>query len=299
MIRLTSIVVVLFLSTACVGKGKYNDAVAEMEEIRAQAAKDNAQAAAIESDQNAQIHALEREKSEVDSQLADANKALEEAYTNLAMKAVEAGQLASNVAEMEEALLELEMRRARSEANLQSYRDLVGKFQDMIDAGTLKVKVIDGRMIVELATDILFPPGAASLSKEGKGAVSEVAQVLASIPDRQYQIAGHTDNVPIASERFPSNWHLGSARAIAVTKLLIKSGLGADRVSAASFAENRPVDTNRTREGKANNRRIEIVMVPDLSTLPGYDELKRLSAHGDDVGEEFDMEGGGLGGRPE
>ena len=282
MIRITTITIALALSTACVGKGKYNAALAETEEVRAQLARDNANAATMETEKNAQIRVLEREKSDVKAELAHAEKALQEAYTNLANKVVEAGQLAADVKEMEEALRELEVRRARSEANLQSYRDLVLRFQDMINAGTLKVKVIDGRLIVELATDILFPPGAANLSTEGKAAIAEVAQVLASIPDREYQIAGHTDNVPISSERFPSNWFLGSARAIAVTELLVKSGLGPERVSAASFAEHRPVDTNRTREGKANNRRIEIIMVPDLSTLPGYDELKRLSALGED-----------------
>ncbi len=297
MIRLTSISIALLLSTACVGKGKYEAALMDAEGVRAELADANAAAAAMESDKNAKIHSLQKEKADAYTELANVNTALEEAYTNLARKVAEAGALKSDVKEMEEALKELEMRRARSEANLQSYRDLVQRFQDMIDAGTLKVKVIDGRMIVELATDILFPPGAASLSKDGKTAIAEVADVLASIPNREYQIAGHTDNDPIATEQFPSNWHLGSARAIAVTNLLIKSGLGAERVSAASFADNRPVDTNRTREGKANNRRIEIVMVPDLSTLPGYDELKRLSAKGED--EEFDMEGGGLGGMPD
>ena len=160
---------------------------------------------------------------------------------------------------------------------MQSFRDLVSRFQAMIDAGTLKVKVIDGRMVVELATDILFPPGSASLSNDGKAAIAEVAAVLASIPDREYQVAGHTDSAPIRTERFPSNWHLGSARAIAVTDLLIGSGLDATRVSAASYAEHRPVDTNRTKEGKAANRRIEITIQPDLSVMPGYDELKQLS----------------------
>jgi chemotaxis protein MotB len=168
------------------------------------------------------------------------------------------------------------MRRARTEQALAGYRDLVGRFQAMIDAGTLKVKVLHGRLMVELATDILFPPGKATLSKEGKAAITEVAQVLNDIPGRDYQVGGHTDNVPIATERFPSNWHLGAARAIAVSKLLVSAGLAPVRVSAASYSDSRPVDTNRTSEGKANNRRIEIAIVPDLSMMPGYAELEQL-----------------------
>jgi chemotaxis protein MotB len=102
--------------------------------------------------------------------------------------------------------------------------------------------------------------------------------VLASIPGRDFQVAGHTDNDPIATEKFPSNWDLGAARSITVTRLLVDSGLPADRVSASSYADTVPVVANDTAEGKAANRRIEIVVVPDLSLMPGYDELQRLAS---------------------
>ena len=71
----------------------------------------------------------------------------------------------------------------------------------MIDAGTLQVKVVDGRMVVALATDILFAAGSATLSADGQSAVEQVASVLAGIPDRNYQVAGHTDDRPIANEK--------------------------------------------------------------------------------------------------
>ena len=133
-------------------------------------------------------------------------------------------------------------------------------------------------MVVVLATDILFASGSASLSKDGKAAIGEVGQVLASIPKRSFQVEGHTDNVPIASAQYPSNWELAAARAITVLKSMVESGLPGERISAASFGDTRPVASNDSKETKAQNRRIEIIIVPDLSQLPGFEELKALDA---------------------
>ena len=267
---------VIALSTGCVGKQKYDDALASGASCQAELKACNDARDDLKADlsgRNARIKTLEHE-------LTATKNSLDELTSQLAGKIAEAGQLQSSIEDMQEALRELEMRRQQSEAAMASYRDLVKRFQAMIDAGTLKVKVLDGRLVVELATDILFPPGSASLSKDGKQAIKEVAEVLASIPDREYQVAGHTDNDAISTEQFPSNWYLGSARAIEVVNVLSKNGLDGTRVSAASFAEHRPVDTNRTKEGKASNRRIEIVIVPDMSMMPGFDELKRLAEGG-------------------
>lgn len=262
--RVPPMLVVAFLAfaVACVPKKKHDALVAEMQ-------------GRID-DQSAQITSLSGELSTTRTELGTATGSLEEANRQLASKMAEAGQLAQNVATMEAALAELNRQKALADATMRQYQDLLARFKSMIDAGTLKVKVIDGRMVVELATDVLFPPGSAALSKEGQTAISDVAKVLASIPDREFQVAGHTDDRPIRSQQFPSNWYLGSARAIAVVDVLTKGGLAADRVSAASFAEYQPADTNRTPEGRTANRRIEIVVVPDLSTLPGYEELQKL-----------------------
>ena len=132
-------------------------------------------------------------------------------------------------------------------------------------------------MVVQLATDILFASGSAELSEDGSAALSEVAGILASIPDRRYQIEGHTDNVPIQNAQYPSNWELASGRSIVVLKAMLAAGLDADRVSASSFADTHPVSSNDTTAGRAANRRIEIVVVPDLSQLPGFDELQAVS----------------------
>jgi hypothetical protein len=132
-------------------------------------------------------------------------------------------------------------------------------------------------MVVSMGSDVLFPSGSAKLSPAGLEAIKEVTAQLQSIKGKAYQIEGHTDNLPIATAVFPSNWELASARALTVTKAMIDAGMPPQRVSAASFGDTHPIQANDTQEGRAANRRIAIVVVPDLSTMPGYDELNRLS----------------------
>ena len=262
----------LLVFFACIPKPKYDAALADAQAKAAQIEKLKSHVAGLQS-----VEAdLRRDLARATAEVQKKHRELDDKRRELANMASEAGALAANVENMQQALQELEQRRASSEATLQEFRDLVSRFRAMIDAGTLKVKVIDGRMIVELATDILFGAGSAKLSPAGREALTEVAGVLASIPDREFQVAGHTDNQPIHTAQFPSNWHLGSSRAIAVSQVLIEAGLPPDRVSAASYAEFRPADSNRTTAGRANNRRIEIVVVPDLSSMPGFEELSNL-----------------------
>jgi len=132
--------------------------------------------------------------------------------------------------------------------------------------------------LIFLAADILFSSGKAALSEGFQGALSEAAEVLASIEGRSYQVEGHTDDVPISTAQYPSNWDLAAARAIGVVRSLIEAGLPPQRVSAASFSDNKPAAPNDTDENRARNRRIEIVIVPALSELPGFEELNQLSS---------------------
>lgn len=266
--RLGLVALLLTCALGCVPKGKYDEALAENSDLKGKVAT-------LESDVAAKAATIAADEATIAKLTADVSAAqveLDATRTALEGKA-------SDVERMKTALAELERRKTEAEASLKTFRDLIARFQKMIDAGTLRVKVIDGRMVVELATDILFPPGSAALSKVGEDTIREVGAVLASIPDREFQIDGHTDNVPITTDRFPSNWDLGAARAITVTRLLIDAGLPADRVSAASYGDTVPVDTNETKEGRAQNRRIEIVIVPDLSLMPGYEDLKKLGTH--------------------
>jgi chemotaxis protein MotB len=215
--------------------------------------------------------ALEDEQKRASDLLSRISK-LEADYSRMVK---DRSSLQASVVDMQAALSELQKRKEQAEARITEYRNLLAKFRSLIDAGKLKVKIVDGRMVVVLATDVLFGSGSASLSKDGKASIAEVAALLTSLPRRSFQVEGHTDNVPIATAQYPSNWELASARALTVVKTMVEAGMPAQRVSAASFADTRPASGNDSTEGRASNRRIEITIVPDLSTLPGFDELQR------------------------
>lgn len=185
-------------------------------------------------------------------------------------------ELQTSIEQMQAALREQARRQAEVEARISSFKSLLSRFRPLIDTGKLKVQIIEGRMVLVLATDILFDKGSAELSEEGYIAIKDVTSVLASFPDRSFQVEGHTDNDPISTKRYPSNWDLAADRALNVVKAMVESGLPATQVSGASYGDNKPVSSNETDEGKAQNRRIEIVISPDLSKLPGFDELQRL-----------------------
>jgi len=182
-------------------------------------------------------------------------------------------RLRDSTARLQEALAELSKRKAEAERRVNEFRDLLARFKSLIDAGKLSVKMVDGRMVLALPSDVLFDSGSATLSAGGATAVVEVSTVLATMTDRRFQVEGHTDNVPIRTAAYPSNWELASARALGVVKAMVNAGMQASLVSAAGFGEFRPATTNDTPEGRQQNRRIEIVLQPDLSMLPGFDEL--------------------------
>lgn len=213
----------------------------------------------------------------LEADLEASRKARAKLESDLAAVVKDKSQLQNSIGEMQTALAELAKRKAEADTRIAEFRSLLDRFKGLIDAGKLKVKMAEGRMVVELASDVLFGSGSANLSRDGRAAIAEVAQLLASIPDRKFQVEGHTDNVPIATAQYPSNWELASARALTVVKTMVDAGMDPARISAASFGDSKPAHPNDTPEGRASNRRIEIVVVPDLSSLPGFDELQRVS----------------------
>lgn len=143
----------------------------------------------------------------------------------------------------------------------------MGRLQGLIDAGQLEVSIVRGRLVLNLSQEVLFDTGKAELKPEGQKTLTEIATLLATLTDRSFQIEGHTDNVPIKNQKFPSNWELSNARAMAVVHLLIRSGVTPEQLSAAGFGEFHPVAPNDTDMGRQKNRRIEIVMLPNLNVI--------------------------------
>ena len=287
--RLLALVVAVSGAVSCVSTGTYDELLISNERTKKELAasqqlrdQENAAAAA---EHAATLAQLKREQDQAAAAASSAEAALAAARVehkrltdDLASTLKDKSGLKDSVQQMQAALDELNRRKAEADRRLGEFKSLLARFQSLIDAGKLKVKIVDGRMVVALASDILFASGSASLSKDGEAAVKEVAVLLTSIPERTFQVEGHTDNVPIKTAQFPSNWELAASRSLTVVKTMVDAGLPANRVSAASFGDQKPAAANDSAEGKALNRRIEIVVVPDLSTLPGFDELKKAGA---------------------
>jgi chemotaxis protein MotB len=137
----------------------------------------------------------------------------------------------------------------------------------MIDARELSIVLRDGRMVLRMPNDVLFDSGSVVVKPAGLKVLGVIAGVLKSVSDRRFQVAGHTDSVPIATPRFASNWDLSTARAVEVVRVLATHGLRQPLLSAAGYGEFDPVASNDTNDGRARNRRIEIAVQPNINEL--------------------------------
>jgi chemotaxis protein MotB len=190
-----------------------------------------------------------------------------------------AAQVASNLKVSQGELDDLRAERAETEKRLEAFRALTASFQKMIDSGKLQVTMRHGRMIVKLPAEILFASGSADVSKGGQAALTEVAAILKQMPERRFMVAGHTDNVPVGPPSpFKNNLQLSTARAETVTEQLIAAGMNAAHVSAAGYSEYEPARENSSEGGRRENRRIEIVLLPNLAELPVPSDLARPPA---------------------
>ena len=178
--------------------------------------------------------------------------------------------------DLEKLVKKLEEAEMLAKKRLETFENMLSQFKALIDAGKLKVKIKNGKMMLELPSAILFSSGSAKLSKAGKETLAEVASVLANIGEREFQVAGHTDNVPIKGGKFKNNWELSTARAVSVVVFMQEQGVQATALSAAGYSEYQPETDNSDAEAKAKNRRIEIVLMPNLSELPNMSELEKM-----------------------
>ena len=213
---------------------------------------------------------LEATRKERD-RLKTENDALAE---KLGLSDKERGKLVKDREASEAELAELRKQREAAEKRLQAFRDLKQRFAKLVDTGKLKVVFRKGQMILELPSGILFPSGQAELTPAGQTALSEVLNVLGEFKDRRFAIAGHTDTDRIKSKKYKSNWELSTARALTVVQFMIQAGFPATNVSAVGFGEFDPVAANDTEANKQLNRRIEIVLQPNLADLPPLDDIK-------------------------
>jgi len=221
------------LAAACVSQGAHDRAV---ESLRAELAEREEETRA----QARSIDALEAERDQLLAEIEDLRDARESLQTELAVR--------------DKALREL-----RS-----TYDALVDELEADVAAGQARIEQLTEGLSFRLPQDVLFPPGSAELSANGRRAVAEIADRIRG-RDGLVEVHGHTDDRPILgalAQRYPTNWELAGARAAAVVRVLEESGLDPKLLEAVSFGPTRPLVSNETAEGRAQNRRIEVRVVP-------------------------------------
>ncbi len=130
----------------------------------------------------------------------------------------------------------------------------------LIEAGQVHVHRHDNWVTVDISSDILFSSGVARLSAPAQNILGRLAESLRGFPN-QIRVAGHTDNRPINTPAFPSNWELSSARAASVVHLFMDRGVAAERLSVMGFGEYKPVTANDSDTGRNANRRVEVMIM--------------------------------------
>jgi chemotaxis protein MotB len=131
---------------------------------------------------------------------------------------------------------------------------------DYVDQELVDVNFTEDRVIINMKDKMLFPSASAHLSRAAVKALRSISRVLDTVPN-QIQVEGNTDNRPINTEEFPSNWELSAARAASVVHLMTRMGIEPQRMSAIGYAEHRPVADNSTESGRAKNRRVSLIIM--------------------------------------
>ncbi|MFZ2224748.1 MAG: OmpA family protein [Candidatus Deferrimicrobium sp.] len=146
-----------------------------------------------------------------------------------------------------------------------TYENMIEKMKSEISKGQITISELKGKLTINMVDSILFDSGRAEVKKGGLEILGKVVSILKDVSDKSIRIEGHTDDVQISralAQRYPTNWELSAARAINVTRFLQDQGIDPGNLSAAAYGEWKPVATNDTAEGRAKNRRIEIILVP-------------------------------------
>jgi chemotaxis protein MotB len=148
-----------------------------------------------------------------------------------------------------------------SQKTQSEYDSLVRNLKEEVKKGELQVRQYKNMLTVEAAEQLFFDSGRADLKDSGKAVLKSVGEALKGYEDKVIRVVGHTDNVPIKTKVFPSNWELSVARATTVVRYLQEVGIPPERMIAAGRGEYQPLAANDDAEGRTKNRRIEITLI--------------------------------------
>ena len=263
---LIALSLVLFFLSSCVSSRKYNDALAREEVLKEDVRLLNDKVAELNNNMqqlNARLTESQNENARLINQIDAAGK-----------NAAELARLANMTQQqLQEEQQRLTQMRQLMDQQRQAIENLRKKMTDALvnfKPDELSVFVKNGKVYVSLQESLLFPSGSAVVNPRGKEALGKLGQALNLNPDIDVEIEGHTDSIPIKG-RYEDNWALSVSRATAIVRILTDNyKVDPVRITASGRSKYEPVDTNTTTEGRARNRRTEIILAPKL------DELMRL-----------------------
>lgn len=210
-------------------------------------------------------------RAKIERELTDTRARIDQLSEKLRAAGVEVSNLNANIEQQARALEEYKKRAEQLEAIRQRFELLRKKLDELTKFG-LKVQIRKNRIVIQLPGDVLFDSGQETLKKEGKDILLKVAEVIrndAGLSARTYQVAGHTDNKPFAGT-FKDNWGLSAMRAREVLVYLTeKNGGGLSKLNwaAVGYGDTDPVADNNTQEGRTQNRRVELVVMPNVEEM--------------------------------
>lgn len=265
--KTTCIIAFAAAISSCVAKRKFTDSQIAMRQLKS----DSVMMAN-------RISQLEKSLADLQGrygQLNDKNSNLENKLSAVSSDAAQKESMLNKsqqqIAEQQRRLEQLQALIDQQKAKSQELRKKMADALVGFNSNELTISNKNGKVYVSLQENLLFPSGSAKVNEKGKLALAKLAGVLNQNPDITVNIEGHTDSIPMRGARFEDNWALSTARATSIVRILVNDySVDAVRVVASGHSQYDPVDVNATAEGRAKNRRTEIILSPKL------DELYRL-----------------------
>lgn len=256
--------------SSCVSQKKYQEALSREQSLMSQNSQQGDEIVRLKG----QIENLQKENARAIAQIDEALQKYSQAsgQANLTRKQLEAEQ---------QRLLDLRKLLQQQGEAVENLRKKMADALTGFSSNELTVFTKNGRVYVSLQESLLFPSGSAVVNQKGKEALGTLAQALNNSPDINVVVEGHTDSIPI-KKSYEDNWALSTARATSIVRLLTNTyAMDPTRVTASGRSYFEPVDTNSTPEGRARNRRTEIILAPKLDQiLQLLEQTKAMSETG-------------------
>lgn len=246
----------------------FNDVNQKYSELLAQNEKQLQNASSDTKRLNEALSAKQRELESKAKELQRLENSLNGSKTDLTAAQTQLADATKKLEEREKRLNELEAILQQQEQQTAALRKTVSDALLGFQASDLTVEKKNGKVYVSLSQNLLFASGSTSMDKKGSDAIQKLSQVLNQNPDIDINVEGHTDNVPFRGRSgMQDNWDLSVLRATSLVRELVKNGVNPQQIIASGRGEHFPVADNDTKDGKAKNRRIDIILSPKLDEL--------------------------------